>query len=446
VPSLRLKAYGEEAFRLRSKQFLRRIRARLHWKSGRLRSLRVAGLIMAHDHAVSGTWADEFDEVRLQQWAENLRAGLTAPKVTLGLIFISPRFFNYSRQILEIVRVHAQISLLAGCSSQWLIADDREIEEQPGIVLGLYHLPGADLRPYYSTQKDLEQADSPTFWHVETGIGPSATNGWLVFADPFNLDADSWLRQWNEAYHGLPILGGLASGDWTARSTQVYLNGDVYEEGAVAISIGGEIELASVISQGCTPIGETWTITRTDQNLIFEIGNRPAYEVLLETYTKLRPDEQKKSQGNLFIGLVMNEYLEDFHRGDFLIRNLIGVDPKAGVIAVGALPRPGQTMQFQRRDAGAANEDMAELLNRAHEQLKNRTIYGGCLCSCNGRGSGLFGYPNHDAGMIQRRLGPFALTGFFCNGEIGPVGEKNFLHGYTASLALFVKKERKEGK
>jgi small ligand-binding sensory domain FIST len=137
--------------------------------------------------------------------------------------------------------------------------------------------------------------------------------------------------------------------------------------------------------------------------------------------------------------LVINEYLEDFGRGDFLVRNLLGGDPATGVLAVGALPRAGQTIQFQRRDAAAANEDMLELLTRTHNRLKEQTIYGGCLCSCNGRGSKLFGYPSHDAGLIQRRLGPVPLAGFFCNGEIGPVGEKNFLHGYTASLALFVK-------
>jgi small ligand-binding sensory domain FIST len=137
---------------------------------------------------------------------------------------------------------------------------------------------------------------------------------------------------------------------------------------------------------------------------------------------------------------VVNEYLEEFHRGDFLIRNLLGADPRSGSIAVGALPRLGQTIQFQRRSAAAATEDMEELLARARKQLGDRPIYGGCLCSCNGRGKNLFGRPHHDAQLVQQRLGPMGLAGFFCNGEIGPVGEKSFLHGYTASLALFVKK------
>ena len=161
---------------------------------------------------------------------------------------------------------------------------------------------------------------------------------------------------------------------------------------------------------------------------------------LIATAQALSPEEQKKARGNLFIGMVVNEYLDEFHRGDFLIRNLLGADASSGSIAVGAIPRQGQTVQFQRRSAAAATEDMKELLARAKQSIGGAPIYGGCLCSCNGRGANLFGEPNHDAQMVQQRFGPFGLAGFFCNGEIGPVGEKNFLHGYTASLALFVKK------
>src|SRR5688500_2771104 len=394
---------------------------------------------MSHGYAVAGHWKGEFDEAGLQRWAEQLRGGLNG-KPSLGLIFMTPRFFPQAKQVLEIVRVHAQVPVLAGCSSQALITGSEEIEEGGGISLALFHLPGAELQAFHFKQEHVDECNGPAYWHHETGIDPAQTNGWLAFGDPFNMDCDSWLRLWNEAYAPLPVLGGLASGDFSARATQVYFNGAVHEEGVVVVSIGGEVAIEGVISQGCTPIGETWTITKADQNFIYEIGNRPAYTVLAETFSKLPPDDQKRTQGNLFVGLVINDYLEEFRRGDFLIRNLIGADPGSGIVAVGAFPRTGQTMQFQRRDAAAANEDMVETLNRAHEQLKDRPVYGGCLCSCNGRGAHLFGYPNHDAAMVQKRLGPLALAGFFCNGEIGPVGDKNFLHGYTASLALFVKK------
>ena len=150
------------------------------------------------------------------------------------------------------------------------------------------------------------------------------SNGWLVFADPFHLHGDQWLNQGNAAWPNAPILGGLASGEHRAQRTQIYLNGDVYEDGGVALSVGGGVALRSVISQGCTPIGETWTITRAEHNVIHEIGNRPAYEVLVETFEALSDTDKEKTRGNLFVGMVVNEYLDEFHRGDFLIRNLIG--------------------------------------------------------------------------------------------------------------------------
>jgi len=303
----------------------------------------------------------------------------------------------------------------------------------------LYALPGATLSGMHFEQRQVEEA-AGGFWPQFTEVAPERTNGWLAFIDPFTLDSEAWLRGWNADYPGAPVYGGLASGVFADQTTQVYLNGEVYEEGGVALSVGGAVELAGVISQGCTPIGDTWTLTRVEQNLIHRIANRAAYEVLAETVGQLSPDDQRKARGNLFIGLVVNEYLEDFHRGDFLVRNLLGGDPQTGVLAVGALPRPGQTIQFQRRDAAAATEDMSELLARRHGELGAKTVYGGCLCCCNGRGRHLFGAANHDAGMVQKEFGDIGVAGFFCNGEIGPVGQKNFLHGYTASLALFVKK------
>ncbi|MFO1475720.1 MAG: FIST N-terminal domain-containing protein [Verrucomicrobiota bacterium] len=393
-----------------------------------------------NEFSAAAHWARGYDEAGLQQWASQLRQRLAGP-VSLGLVFISPKLFPHARQILEILRVHAQIPLLAGCSSQGLIAGQQELEQDGGFTAALYSLPGAQLEGFHLVQEQVEEANGGAYWHLETGIEPSQVNGWLAFAEPLRFEAESWLRSWNTAYPGQPVLGGLASGDAGEAKMQVYLNGDVFEEGVVAVSVGGAVRLAGVISQGCTPIGETWTLTRVDQHIIHEIGNRPAYEVLVETFKNLPAEQQRKAQGNLFIGLVVNEYLEDFHRGDFLIRNLLGADPRTGSLAVNALPRAGQTVQFQRRDAAAATEDMTELLGRARKELGAVPIYGACLCCCNGRGRGLFGQPNHDAELVQQQLGPIGLAGFFCNGEIGPIGERNFLHGFTASLALFVGKK-----
>jgi small ligand-binding sensory domain FIST len=393
-----------------------------------------------NEFSIAAYWPGDFDETALRQWAENLRAQLGARPVSLGLVFASPKFFPHARAILEILRVHARIPLLAGCSSTGLVAGSREIENATGIVLALYSLPGAELKGFRFTQEQVEAAAGAAYWPLATGVEPGHSNGWLAFIDPFHLDSENWIRSWNAAYAPLPVFGGLASGVFPDQLTQVYLNGDVFEEGGVAISVGGNVKLSGVISQGCTPIGETWTLTRVENNLIHQIANRPAYTVLEDTVKNLSVADQQKSRGNLFIGLVVNEYLENFHRGDFLVRQLIGGDPNSGVLAVGALPRAGQTMQFHRRDAAAATEDMSELLERTKKNLGVATVYGGCLCCCNGRGRNLFGTPNHDAELVQNELGPLGLAGFYANGEIGPVGEKNYLHGFTASLALFVQK------
>ena len=395
---------------------------------------------MNSEFSAAAYWQGDFDENGLRAWAETLRAQLGTHPVSLGLVFMSPKFFPNAQATLEILRVHARIPLLAGCSSTSLVVGSHEIEEATGIVLALYSLPGAELKGFRFTQTQVEEADSATYWPLETGVDPKRTNGWLVFIDPFHLDAESWMRSWNTAYAPLPTFGGLSSGIFSEQATQVYLNGEVFDDGGVAISVGGDVKLSGVISQGCTPIGETWTLTRDEQNLIHQIANRHAYAVLAETVQQLSAADQQKTRGNLFIGLVVNEYLEDFHRGDFLVRNLLGGDPNSGVLAVAALPRAGQTIQFHRRDAVAANEDMGELLNHAKEKIGGAAIYGGCLCCCNGRGKNLFGAPNHDAELVQKELGPLGLAGFYGNGEIGPVGEKNYLHGFTASLALFVKK------
>ncbi len=336
---------------------------------------------MSEEHSIAAYWSDGLNEDGLADWARRLRARLPAKEVSLGLVFMSPKFFPNAAQVLEILRLNAQIPLLAGCSGGGLVANSEEIENAGGLVLALYSLPGAKLKAVRFTQDQVDAADSKDFWPVETGVTSECTNGWLTFIDPFHLDAERWLRSWNESYPTLPVFGGLASGNFPDPGAQVYLDGAVFEDGGVAIAVGGDVMLEGVISQGCTPIGEPWTLTHVEQNLIRNIANRPAYTVLYETVQNLPPEEQRKVQGNLHIGLAVNEYLEDFHRGDFLVRNLLGGDPNSGVLAVGALPRMGQTIQFQRRDAAAASEDLNELLERKKTELAGSGKSTAAACS-----------------------------------------------------------------
>jgi len=251
---------------------------------------------------------------------------------------------------------------------------------------------------------------------------------------------ETLLDGFSSAYPGVPIIGGLASASTHPHQTFVFLNGDVHGQGAVAVALSGAYTIETVVSQGCDPIGEPWIITGANGSIVETISQRPAYEVLVETVRALPPDKQERASRNLLVGLAMDEYKESFGRGDFLIRGLMGADPKSGAIAVGARPRVGQTIQFQIRDAAAADEDLRQLLATARETLGDTRPVGAVLCSCNGRGAGLFGFPDHDARTVAQQLGAVPLAGFFCNGEIGPVGRDVFLHGFTASLGLIVPK------
>jgi len=239
-------------------------------------------------------------------------------------------------------------------------------------------------------------------------------------------------QSWNEAYAPLPVLGGLASGDPSAQQTQLYLNGEVFEEGGVAISVGGEVRLQGMISQGCTPIGETWTLTKVEQNLIHEIANRPAYEVLAETFNHLSAEDQKKSRGNLFIRPGGERIPGGLSSRGFSGAATGGRGPADGNDRGGGVAADGtdHPVPKTRRDGG--HGDMTVLLARAREQLAGAKVYGGCLCSCNGRGQGLFGVPSHDAQMIQEQLGPFGLAGFFWQRRNRAGGRTEFparLHG-----------------
>lgn len=350
--------------------------------------------------------------------------------IDLTLLFASDAYESEFPQILREVRKRTGNAALIGCCSQGIIGQAREVEDQPALALQVMSLPGINLQSIRLTPKQIEAG------MVGANLPSSEVNAVLLFADPFSQDSERLLEVLSAAYPGLPLVGGLASG--RLRGTRIFLNDAVLDSGAVGFTLGGAWSVRSVVSQGCAPIGQTWTITSVKENVIESIGMRPALEVLTETFQLLAPDVQQRAQRNIFVGLAMDEYRDDFRRGDFLVRNIVGVDRESGSIAIGAMPRAGQTLQFQLRDPQAADEDLIELLTRARTDLGGETPAAALLCSCNGRGVGLFGRPDHDAEALQAILGPLPVAGFFCNGEIGPVGGKNFLHGYTASVALIV--------
>jgi small ligand-binding sensory domain FIST len=377
-------------------------------------------------------WQRALDEVLTRSRLD----GVQPPD--LVLLFAS---YHHHRGFGELVRAATQTTgagLLAGCSGQGIIGTASEIEAEPALAMLQLRFPGATLTAAHLTQDALRPLkDGPALAEF-TGLPPAAVNAWLILADPFRMDVERLLTLMESGYPNKTLVGGLASGGPADRETCVFLNDEVFSEGAVTVSVGGSLTVRTVVSQGATPIGNPWTITAADGNVLETIAGRPAYDVLVETVEGLEDGVRERAARNLLVGLAMDEYRDAHSRGDFLIRNLVGVDRERGSIAVAAYPRPGQTVQFQMRDGAAADEELIVMLRQEQERLAGRAPAAALLCSCNGRGVGLFGTPNHDAQRVAESFGPLPLAGFFCNGEIGPVGGKPFLHGFTASLALFV--------
>jgi small ligand-binding sensory domain FIST len=379
-----------------------------------------------------------------EDWQKALRdlfVQMRGNPVDVALLFASAEYSDHFPEIVRRVRRELGASLLIGCSGQGIVGTGVEMEDVPCLSLLTLSLPGAALRAVRFTQAMVESCTRPQQWRDRLNIPLDDVNSWLIFADPFQMDCEGLISGLAGAYASQPMLGGLASCGTRERRTYVFLNDDVFDEGGVGLAIGGSYTLLPLVSQGCEPIGEPWTITKVlDSGLIQTISNRPAYELLVETFRSLPTEMQQRAQRNLLVGLAADEYRETFERGSFLVRGLIGVDRRNGSLAIGALPRVGQTIQFQMRDAETADRDLHAMLAHAHESLGENQPIAAILCTCNGRGEAMFGVPDHDARSVEQELGPVPLAGLFCNGEIGPIGTKPFLHGFTASLALLIKR------
>jgi small ligand-binding sensory domain FIST len=257
----------------------------------------------------------------------------------------------------------------------------------------------------------------------------------ILLAEPFSFPADALLERLGQDMPALPVLGGMASGGQMPRSNLVLFGPKAYDDGAVAVILDGAVRMRSVVSQGCQPIGRPFLVTKCERNLILELGRKPALEQFQEVYKELPTSEQSLVQRGLHVGIAMNEYQEDFSRGDFLVRNVVGADPSTGAIGIGDYAKVGQTVRFHLRDSKSADEDLRHLLD-AYQQTKTGGVAGALLFTCNGRGTRMFEEPDHDAKVLQEVLGKVPVAGFFAQGEIGPVSNRNHLHGFTASIAI----------
>lgn len=349
----------------------------------------------------------------------------------LALIFVSAHHIGTLGPLAAAVRERKLARHVLGCTGESIVGDGREVEGEAAVSLWAIRLPGVSLRPMRLTFDGAEIAGWP-----DDLDGPRASGrALLLLGDPSSFPADPWLKRLNAEASGLCVIGGMASAGHEAGQNRLALDGQVFDDGAVAVLLDGPLRVRTVVSQGCRPIGRPMIVTKADRNLIKELGRRPALEVLRETFDALSEDDQERVRQGLHLGRVINEYQESFRRGDFLVRNVIGADQEGGV-AINDIVRVGQTVQFHVRDADSADEDLNSLLREGRDPA-GAPPAGALLFTCNGRGTRLFPDPDHDVSALRGTLGPIPIAGFFAMGEIGPVGGQNFLHGFTASVALF---------
>jgi len=325
---------------------------------------------------------------------------------------------------------------LLGCTGETIVGGREEIESGPAISLWSAVLPDANIDPFHV--EFSKTADGIVCDGLPSGLAEGTADVRAVFivGDPFSAVAKSMIDRFADELPGVPIIGGMASGGAGPGTNRLFLNAESIAYGAVGAVVRGGPRIRSVVSQGCRPIGTHYVVTRAEENIVYELGGAPPIKRLRELLPSLSERDQRLLQSGLHLGIVMNEYQDTFARGDFLISNVMGTRPDDGAIAIGNLVRVGQTVQFQVRDADTADEDLIQLLEQ-DQTTNSMPPQAALLFSCNGRGTRLFPEPNHDAETIQQRVGPIPLAGFFAQGEFGPVGGKNYVHGFTASVAFF---------
>ncbi len=348
----------------------------------------------------------------------------------LVVAFVSPHHAPAFRELPARLALAMPRAVVIGCAASGVIGAGHEVEERPALSLTAASLPGVTLTPLHLDQNDLDRDLGE-----RVGLPRAADPHFLVLADPFTFDADALVSALDRAYPVGRKVGGLASGGRFPGGNALFLGRDVYRAGAVCVAMTGNIAVDTIVAQGCRPIGRPMAITRGHDNVIEQIDRQKPTDVLRELFESLDERDQTLFRHSLFVGLEMQKDQVEVPRGEFLVRNLLGMDPTSGGLAVGAQIQPWQVVQFLLRDARTAAEDLAMLLDRYRGGGAHPS--GALLFSCLGRGMHLYGRPDHDTGLFHERLGRIPLGGFFCNGEIGPVGGSTFLHGYTSAFGLF---------
>ena len=359
----------------------------------------------------------------------------TDGKTDVVFAFFTAHHRDDAEEILERLWLELDPQALVGCSAEGVIGGELEIEREPGIAVLAASLPDVRIHPFHIAGR--------TDWrHLLTdeaqlrerlGIGEQ-TCALIAFGDPFTTPIDEFMKELDAHAEGIPLIGGMASSARQPGHNILLRNDQCLGEGMVGVSLSGPLSVETVVSQGCRPFGNPMVVTKSHDNVIEQVGGKPTLRALQDAIESMPEEERELLHNGLLIGRAISEYRDQFGHGDYLVRNVVGVDQESGAVSMADYIRTGQTVQFHVRDARTADEDLERMLR---SQKQAGPAAGGLLFSCNGRGTKLFPEPCHDIGVARKVMPSTPIAGFFAAGELGPVGAKNFIHGHTASLALF---------
>ena len=373
------------------------------------------------------------------QASEQILANLDGKHPDLAVVFISSHHMPSYVVAPELLAETLGATVLIGCSAAGVIGGGQEVERRPGIAISAAILPGVELSPFHLNQDELPSPDAgPEEWQALLGIRAEDCPAIMLLPDPFTLRSDHLLAGLDFAYPSTVKIGGLASGGGQPGANALFINDRSVRSGAVGVAFSGDLEVETIVSQGCRPIGEPLVVTESEINIISKLGDQTPLEVLRDLFETAETREKRLIRRSLQIGIIMDRLAQNSSEGEFLIRNVLGADEEDGTLAVGELVQEGQVVQFFVRDAQAADEDLRLMLEEYIDNLDEGDIPASALLfSCIGRGQYLYGSPDHDTSVFTDIVADIPIAGFFSNGEIGPLGDQTFLHGYSASFALF---------
>lgn len=377
-------------------------------------------------------------EACINESTEVVRSQMEGAPVHLTFIFVSQQFKEQYEEIPGLIRQQMDSGRFLGCSGGGIVGGGKEVEQQAAFSMTCANLPDVEIKAIYSDTINLPNQDTaPSIWREWLGVEVEKNPNFIFLADPFSFRGEEFLAGIDFAYPKSSKVGGLASGAQMQGGNALYLDDKIYRNGLIGLALSGNIGMDTIVAQGCRPIGEPVKISKCDGTLLKEIDEQPPLELLQKVYDGLDENDKSLVQTSLFLGIEMDPLKDDPQQGDFLIRNIMGVDRAIGGMQIGALLREGQLVQFHLRDKAMSAEDLELMLGRYRDEENSQNACGALLFSCLGRGQSLYGKPNHDSDMFRDKLGDIPLGGFFCNGEIGPVGNSTFLHGYTSSFGIF---------